>query len=94
MGAGRLQPGDVGGLVARIAGKVLGGRELARVDEDGDDHPVGAPDGLFDQPDMALMQRPHGGHQSRVQALRPPRTDTLAQLLDGTDGGEADGRHG
>ncbi len=94
VGAGRLEPGDIAFLVARIVRQVLVRCELARVDEDGDDHPFGVADGLIDQAQMAVVQRPHGGHDRRAQALRPPLADVLAQLLDGADGDEARWRHG
>jgi hypothetical protein len=49
---------------ARIAPQVVLAIELQRVDEDADDHRLTLVPRLFNQPDMARVQRAHRGDQA------------------------------
>ena len=65
IGAGFGQRRDVRLESSRVTAEVLGRRELGRVDEDGDDDPVGAAARLFDKGKVAAVQRAHGRHQPK-----------------------------
>jgi hypothetical protein len=70
--ADRGELGKVAGFVARIAFEVLVRGELSGVDED---RHHGAPAARLRQPhqlQVALMQRPHGGHQGNALAGPAP----------------------
>ena len=48
------------------------GGELGRVDEDAGDHAPGFHAGLFHQPQVAVMQGAHGGHEGYRLACGAP----------------------
>ena len=69
----------------RVAGEVLAGPELSRVDEDGHDHPVVLRDRAVDQRAMAGVQGTHGRHHPDRQAGGAPRRGPPAELRGGRE---------
>ena len=63
---------------ARIAGEILIGRKLQRVDEHADQHPSALLPSSANQGRVALMQRPHGGNQ--MQRARPACLQPTLQI--------------
>ncbi len=83
--SGGFQLAGILGQRARIAGEVLVGAELGRVDENAGDGARGLLAGAFDQMDVATVQVPHGGHESHSFSRLPPGGDLSAQFGDGVD---------
>ncbi|MGY4376932.1 hypothetical protein ACVWZ3_004571 [Bradyrhizobium sp. i1.3.6] len=80
--------GEIGLPGARIGTKVLGRRELGRVDEDRHHDATRAPPGEAHQRHMSVMERPHGRDQ-RDRGL------SLAKIVDGaSQGGDRAGDQG
>jgi len=66
--------------VARVAGQILGGTELKRIDEEAHHYAVGPAAGLIYQGKVALVQRTHGGDQGDPLAGGAAAADPVAQL--------------
>ena len=79
----------VGGLGAGIGGEIGGAVELARVDEEGDDHPVRPRPGRLDEREVAGVQRPHGRDHADPGPLPPPLRPGCAQVGQGAQDREA-----
>ncbi len=78
--AGLLRHRQVGGLVARVAGEVVGGVELGRVDEEGHHHHVaGVARGIQQRP-MPGVEGAHGRHQADALAAATRLAEVLAGL--------------
>ena len=93
---GRIQHIDAGAgqqprilrVVGGIAGEVLARTELGRIDEQAGHHaPAAAPGGTH-QRQVAVMDRPHGGHQRHGFAGAAPLGDPALQLGRGGEHGE------
>ena len=82
------QLGDIAGLVARVAVKVFGGAELARVDENRGDDAVGPFARCGHQREMAGVQGAHRRHQRNAAMRTAPTGDPRTQLADRADYGE------
>ena len=74
---------QITGLVTRILREVLGGRELRRVDEDRQDHDVGAGPRVPHEGEVALVERAHGWHDRDPPAIAPQVGDAGAHLVRG-----------
>jgi hypothetical protein len=85
--SGRGELVEVARLVARVAGEVLGRRELARVDEDRDQHPVGALKRPADQREVPLVQGSHGRDEPDLEPGPLPYADPGPQLGQRPDDG-------
>ena len=66
---------------ARIAPQIVLTIELQRVDEDADDHRLTLVPRLFNQPDMARVQRAHRGHQAYRGAVTAGPGEALANMF-------------
>ena len=66
--------------VAGVAGQILGGTELKRIDEEAQDHAVGPAAALIHQGEVALVQRTHRGDQGDSLARGAAAADPVAQL--------------
>ena len=73
----------VRGLVARVAGEVIGRVELRWVDEEADDDDVGLLPGRAHQGDVPGVEGAHRRHQADALAARPRLAKRLAHLGDG-----------
>ena len=91
VGAGRDELGAIVVEGARVLLEILMRRELRRVDEDRDDHPLRMALALCDQRDMALVQRAHGRHQRHLLAGGMPAGDGFAHRGDRLE--NRDSRH-
>ena len=63
MAAFRPQLGKIAGLIARVTGKILVRRELARIDKDRDEGSVGKLGGAAHEGQVPGVQGPHGGNE-------------------------------
>ena len=70
------------GSSSRVAGQILGGTELKRIDEEAHHYAVGPAAGLIYQGKVALVQRTHGGDQGDPFAGGAAPADPVAQLRD------------
>ncbi|EVT88823.1 hypothetical protein Z046_26780 [Pseudomonas aeruginosa VRFPA09] len=84
--AGFEQAFLVGCEGSRVFVEVFAGAELQRVDEDADDHEVGAFAGFLYQRGMAGVEVAHGRHEADALAFAAGARHRGAQFTDGLDG--------
>ncbi len=78
---------EVGRQRARIFGEILARTKLRRIDEDGDDDPLGVAPRRLDERKMPRVQRAHRRDKPDALAVRAPGGDPRAQRLDRVNDG-------